>query len=716
MEDNPNMDRNKKKRIKKYIAWVCIVALVAVLAVMPLLAGSAEEASGPQASILEGTAEMRDIQTVLLGGGTLTASEAEELTVPASVKLTEFLVSNGDTVQAGDAIATVDRVSVMTAITEVQETMDILAEQIEEASDDSVSESVTAQAGGTVKILYAAEGDSVQEVMLARGALAVLSLDGLMAVTLERDCDVAAGDSVTVTLSDETEVTGRVESNLNGVIVVTVSDDDYEVGETVSVTTEEGDRLGMGALYIHSPWNAIAYSGTVSDIRVSEGDDISAGKTLMKLEDTGYTAQYQQLSSLRREYEELMLELFRMYQSTTITAPCDGVVSDIDENSAQLLSAGDRSWTLSLLANSPTGEEDGTYVNYIGSVFAVATDGLIMSMNEQALNITDYANIPQEYLNTEAMTTTVVYNDDAPIYERSAAGEWVQISASDITEKDILLFTFDAESNPVWVIRVKHEEAPEEIPAEPTEPSQPEEPTEPEVPEETVDPSEPTKPVTPSVPSGTDSNVTLPSDIQQSIGSYPSISGGMISGYLQGGYTEEETFTAYSLETATVATVTALEEMTLEISIDELDIASVSLGMEVSVTVDALDGNPFTGSVTGIGNTGTSNGGNSKFTVEVTLPRSENMLGGMNASVTIPLSAAENVLTVPVAALVENGTETLVYTGCDEDGNLTDPVTVTPGVSNGEYVQILSGLEAGDAIRYAYYDNRKQAVGIKPTA
>lgn len=688
MEDNPTMD--KKKRIRKYISWTCIAALVAFLAVMPLLAGSAEEADGPQASILEGTAEIRDIQTQLLGGGTLTAQEAGEITVPAAVKLTAFLVRNGDSVSEGDAIATVDRVSVMEAITQVQDTMDHLTEQIQEAADDAVSESVTAQTGGTVKIIYAAEGNSVQEVMLQHGALAVLSLDGLMAVKLERHADISAGSGVAVTLSDETKITGRVASNLDGVIIVTIPDDDYQAGELVSVATEDGDRLGAGELYIHSPWNAVAYSGMVSDIRVSEGDEISAGKTLIKLEDTGYTAQYQQLSSQRRKYEEMMLELFQMYQSTTITAPCDGVISGIDENSAQLLSAEGQSWSLSLLANSPTGEENETYVNYIGTVLAVAADGLIMSMNQQGLPVTDYANIPPEYLNTAAMTTSVIYSDGAPIYERSETGEWIQISAADIGEKDILLFTFDAESNPVWVIRVQRAEIPEEVP---TEPLQPEEPAEPTMPEESTDPPVPADPSPPTVPSGGGSGITFPSDMQQAI------TGGMISGY-----GETETFEAYSMETVTVASVTGQEEMTLEIAIDELDIAGVRPGQEVSVTVDALDREVFTGVITDIGNTGTSSGGNSKFTVEITLPRSGQMLSGMNASVSIPLDTSANVLTIPVAALAEEGTRTMVYTGCDEDGNLCDPVDVTLGISDGEYVQILSGLEPGDSFCYAYYD------------
>ena len=85
-------------------------------------------------------------------------------------------------------------------------------------------------------------------------------------------------------------------------------------------------------------------------------------------------------------------------------------------------------------------------------------------------------------------------------------------------------------------------------------------------------------------------------------------------------------------------------------------------------------------------------------------------MGGMSggsgsASASISLGTSGQVLCVPVAALGKEGSQDLVYTGCDEDsGSLTDPVAVTTGVSDGEYVQLLSGLEEGREVYYAWYD------------
>ena len=106
-----------------------------------------------------------------------------------------------------------------------------------------------------------------------------------------------------------------------------------------------------------------------------------------------------------------------------------------------------------------------------------------------------------------------------------------------------------------------------------------------------------------------------------------------------------------------------------------------------------------------IGNTGVNNGGNSKYTVSLTMERAENMLSGMNATATIVLSTANDVLTVPANALVEQRNQTVVYTGYDEETEtLCNPVTVKVGCSDGETVEILEGLTKGQTYYYSYYD------------
>ena len=682
------MEKQKKTQIKKAVSWALILCLVAVLSALPMLAANEEPVSGPQASILSATAENRDIATAVLGGGTIAAEESVAITIPAAVKVKEYLIKNGELVTEGQPIASVDRVSVMTAITQVQETLETLREELNGIRNETEATKITATAGGTVKTIYATEGEKVQDVMLRDGALAVLSLDGLMAVRIQRSTKLAGGDSVCVTLSDGTELDGRVESNLEGVLTVTVEDKGFAAGQDVKVTTEDGDRIGSGQLYIHSPWNVVAYSVTVSRVRVGEGVAVSAGQRLFDLENDGHTAKFDSLASRHREYEELMLELFEMYQSETVISPQDGMIADVDTNGAYMLAASEQGWKVTLLANGPGGDENA-YVNYVGQVAEVGTDGLIMKMNPQAISVTDYHDLSGVPLNTELMTETTTYTGNAPIYvlaevteeegdgsappteadptlpvEPDAATEptpdtgdeskhvkkWTQISPYSIAAGDILLFAGD-QSGVVWIVKVGH-----------------------------ID--------------------VGPGGNGAPGGGRPNMGGSM-----PGGASSDESEELYALDTETIASVAAQESVTVSVTVDELDVLKLCLGQKASVYVSALPGQQFTGTVTGISASGENEGGNSKFTATVTLDKIPELLPGMSASVSIVLSKAEQVMSLPVAALIEKGTQTQVYRNYNEEtGEFADAVTVTTGVSDGEYVQILSGIALGETVYYPYYD------------
>lgn len=659
------MDKAKKKKIKRIVAAVCAVIVVAVLALMPVIAGQTPQQDGPQASILTAKVQSGSIRSEIIGGGVLAGEDPQTLTVPSAVKLTGYLVANGDTVKAGDAIANVDRVSVMEAITQVQETLDHLAQRIQTEGKKDTDETVKALSGGTVKHLYAKKGDSVQAVMLEHGALAVLSLDGLMAVDLSVESDLLAGQKVTVTLENGKSVTGKVKSNLAGEMIVTVTDQDYEDGQTVQVSSGE-TLLGSGQLYILSPWKATAYAGTVSSVSVKEGAETKVGQTLMKLKDTGKTALYHQLVSQRQEYEDLLLELFQMYQTLQLTAPCDGMVTGLDKDSLQLLSA-QGSYSLELLANAPNGDDLTQYVNYVGKVTGVGQNGWTLLVNPQTLQVPDYMDLTGVPLEETAMTQAALFEVAVPVYEK-VENTWQQIDPLTVAAGDILLFAFDSQGQPVWTVRAQKAQQDQQ----------------------------------PSSPGGSGSSKPGSS---VSGGSRPS--GGTTGGGNWGGGTtqKEETFEMYGLETAQIAQVTPQTQVTLEVSIDEMDVVKLSLGMSAQVKVDALGGEKCEATITDISNTGTNDGGQSKYAVKLTMERLSNMLSGMNATAVIPLETRENVLTVPMAALVEQGNKTLIYTGYDEKKEaFTGAVEVTLGVADGENVQILSGLQEGQVCYYAYYD------------
>ena len=814
------MDKTKKKSLKRYILWGVLALVVVWLAVMPLVARQQQEEDGPKASILSANVSTGSIRTAIHGGGTLEAGEPENIEIPADVKITEFLVKNGDMVSEGDPLAAVDKVSVMTAITEIQDSMSTVRKQMETYSDEKAATEVSATAGGRVKLVYAGEGDRVESVMLEHGALAVLSLDSKMCVRLTVNSDLTTGEAVTVTLADGKKVTGRVESNLSGELVVVIEDKGYQVGQTVSV-----ENVGTGVLEIHSPWNATAFAGTVSIVYAQPEQTLGSGAALFALKDTDYTAQREILAQTHREYEELLQKLFKMYETGVISAPCDGIISGIDKDSAHLLAAqeeeivaqplvsGEDSFQLVLLSGvTPVCTRDenckipGTETHQEGCPKAcIKSNGTTECKADQhfadCIKACTHADNPSDCPATryhdsdcikacknsdtigvctaqkhyatcisgcissdgsqdcpsdvhkpsciEACTSADAANTcKATLHHYSDCIESCIQSSSANTlcpaskHKDGCYFlgaTYAAKAYKVSAVGMQELVCfadPNSYPVVRTDSGWTKEDGAP------FDKSLLTQRVTLpaanaqqfrendillviTVTKGTETKTLSPTLLERSA-SVPSMDlsglmGGMPSFSFSfsmpsmGGYGGSSSQTQlYDLVGDVLMTVTPQETMKLTVSVDESDISDVKAGMSVEITVNALPEEVFEGEITKVAKTGSGNGGSSKFDVEITLSRQSEMLAGMSASAVISLYEKMDVLTLPAAALTEDGAKTIVYTALDKKtGEPVSPVEVTTGISDGETVEILSGLQSGDTVYYAYYDTLEESDAVE---
>lgn len=156
----------------------------------------------------------------------------------------------------------------------------------------------------------------------------------------------------------------------------------------------------------------------------------------------------------------------------------------------------------------------------------------------------------------------------------------------------------------------------------------------------------------------------------------------------------------YSLYETAAFSIASATETSVSINVDELDILSVKEGQTATVTLDALDGQEFEGTITEVSNEASSGNSSAKYPVTITFEKTEDMLLGMSASATIHVNEAEDAVLIPVDALQEKGDSTFVYTKKDSDGNLSGEVEVETGISNGSQVEITSGLEEGDTVYY----------------
>ncbi len=158
----------------------------------------------------------------------------------------------------------------------------------------------------------------------------------------------------------------------------------------------------------------------------------------------------------------------------------------------------------------------------------------------------------------------------------------------------------------------------------------------------------------------------------------------------------------YTLEERQVCAITPDRRMTVELSIDELDILALSKGQTVTLHLDALN-RDFIGTIEEIAAEATLGEGSPKFLVTVSLQRDLDMRTGMNAAASIHLSTTEAACTLPVEAITELNGRSYVYTGYDEKHDeLLQPIAVETGVSDGQTVEILSGIEPGTVVYYEY--------------
>ena len=640
----------------------------AVLVLGGLILGFARRANGaePPAQVLSAQVTAGQLETTLAAGGSLAVTEREELRLPSGVEVERILVRSGEQVTQGQPLALVDSVSVMSAIVSVQDSLDKLSQKITQAASLGSSQTLYASCQGWVKAVYVSPGDQVRQVMLEHGCLALLSLDGLMAVDLESAAPLRAGDRVTVRC-DGVEYSGRVASALQGEAVITLTDEGPALGAAAEVCSPEGELLGSGSLRVHSPLKLMAVDGTVSTVNLRQEAMIWQTSAMMTLKNTS-GAELTRLSAQHRDYEEKLQELFAIYRSGSIDAPRDGVVSDIQKDLAKNTAAAGGG-KIRLLAE----EEESAFRYELVAVSSLDSEGKPLGRSmEWPLAIDDLSALT-------AMIPTAVKllgeGEEKPVSLSGALA--MDGSAHDTPEAgDLYVRIYEGEELSRTLYLGNYQELLDAT-APDTESQEPAVPGLDGVDLEGLDLS------------GLDlsglmgsldlSGLALPTDGQQA---------------------QEQ---LYDLEGSPLMSISSAETMELHMAVDELDVLRYSPGMSAQIRVDALPEQLFSGTVTEIAAQGSNAGGNSKFDVTVSLPRAPGMLEGMNASVIISCGDSASVLTLPVAALQDKGSGSFVYLSYDaKTRTLGTPVPVTTGRSDGTLVEILSGLEEGDAVWYEY--------------
>ena len=692
----------KKKLIISVAALVTAVCVILSLVLIPRSRARMPESTEEVVTeLVSATAERGSIARTLITGGTVADCGSESVTLAGDITLTSWAVSEGEYVEAGQLLATVDKTSVLAAIEEVNTLIKTLDSAIQSSRYDTLDTAIRAARDGRVKAIYAEAGTAVADTMSKHGALMLLSLDGLMAVDIE-SAALPLGAAVTVVLSDGTEQFGQVSAVADGTATVTISDETALPGETAEVYIN-GESAGTGALYIHSELRVTGFTGTVSRVNVALNAPVSATNTLITLTDTEYTGRYATLLSQRHKLEDALADLIASYETGGIYADKAGRVSGLNEDivddddsvessasaavtataaayssvgasPARLLLAAENKRTARLMLLFDTDNSSGSPDEDTGKDGGGADSGSGDSGGEgdttPDVKNGDYRGLVSAVVdngdNTHSLTIAVSDGSTLTVSTADLSGMTGSLDPLNIKQGDFLTLHFD---NDVLTGVSVYQSS-----------------------------------------SGGGGGTSGGSTAQ---------GGGAAGGMAQGGGTASASTSAststtqtstedYTIEKTALCTLTLYDTAEISVTVDELDIRSLAVGQSVDVTFDALPGQNVEGEITAIDPTGENDGGSTKYSVTVTVPRSENMLTGMTASVRRAVEQRDNTIVIPAAALNEDATGVFVYTGYDKrNDELTKPVYVTTGLSDGNNVEILSGIAEGDTYYYRYADTIK---------
>lgn len=150
--------------------------------------------------------------------------------------------------------------------------------------------------------------------------------------------------------------------------------------------------------------------------------------------------------------------------------------------------------------------------------------------------------------------------------------------------------------------------------------------------------------------------------------------------------------------------------MKVSIRVDEYDIADVAIGQNCTVTATATE-KEFASTIEEIDYISASSGNVAYYTAVAYVQMGEGVYPGMQVTISIPQEEAKDVVILKMDALSFDETNS-AYVYMYNDAGVLAEVPVEVGVSNGNYVEIKSGLKAGDQV-YVETETEAAASGLQ---
>ena len=152
----------------------------------------------------------------------------------------------------------------------------------------------------------------------------------------------------------------------------------------------------------------------------------------------------------------------------------------------------------------------------------------------------------------------------------------------------------------------------------------------------------------------------------------------------------------------TIATVANMNDLIFRGNIDETEVGQLVNGMNMKITIGALQDLKFDAALEYISPKAVESNGTNQFEIKAAVKLTEGgkIRAGYSANAEIVLARADKVLTVPESAIEFSGDSTFVYVIKGEGKNKTyDRTYVETGLSDGVNIEIKKGVTTKDKVR-----------------
>jgi HlyD family secretion protein len=151
-------------------------------------------------------------------------------------------------------------------------------------------------------------------------------------------------------------------------------------------------------------------------------------------------------------------------------------------------------------------------------------------------------------------------------------------------------------------------------------------------------------------------------------------------------------------EGTTISSVANMSEMIFEGKVDESEVGKITEGMDLVLTIGAIDKESFAAKLEYIAPKGITENGAIQFLIRAALAKNKGsfLRAGYSANADIILAKKEHVFSIPESVLKFDKNKTYVEV---KNGDVFEKRFITTGLSDGINIEVLQGLKKEDLIK-----------------